>query len=185
VAPRPGESERDYDLRNKEAQKDYAYAKQVLTEGDYISAIEILEGLAKREPGWLDVSSFLNKARDDLAQSRKSALDEGLRRENAGYTAMNERRFTDAASELIAASKAFARAAVLRAPTADKMASENLGRRRLLAQTAFESARTHANYKQVSQATTLYRVVIDVLPPGDQLRLQAEAELKKIGAGRE
>jgi predicted component of type VI protein secretion system len=183
VAPRQDESERDYDRRNKEAQQDYAHARRLLTDRDYIGAITIFEGLAKREPGWLDVSSFLNKARDDLAQSRQSALDEGVRRENSGYNALNERRFADAASELMAASKEFERAGALQDPRAAKLTNENLARRRQLAKMALDIARTHANNNQDNEAIKLFQLVIDVLPPGDQFRLLAEADLKKIGPG--
>ncbi len=185
VTRRPEESEQDYDRRNKEAQQDYAVARRLLDEGDYMGAVKIFEGLAGREPGWRDVSSHLKAAQDALGQARQSVLDDGLRRENAGYTALNERRFAEAASELIAASKAFERAAALQAPTADKLANDNLVRRRHLAKVALESARTHANNKQTNEAVKLFQLVVDVLPPGDQLRQQAESDLKRIGIGRE
>jgi hypothetical protein len=185
VATRPDESELDYDRRNKEAQQDYALATRLLNESDYMGAVRIFEGLAVREPGWRDVSSHLKTAQDALAQTRQSVLDEALRRENAGYTALNERRFGEAASELIAAGKAFERAVALQTPTAEKLATENLVRRRHLGKVALESARTHANNKQTNEAVKLFQVVIDVLPTGDPLRVQAESDLKRIGIGRE
>jgi tetratricopeptide (TPR) repeat protein len=183
VAPRQEENERDYDLRNREAQQDYDLGRKRFTEGDFIAAIKIFDGLAAREPGWRDVSVHLKNSQDALEQARQTSLNDGLRRENSGYTALKERRFTDAASEFIAASKAFERAVTLQTPTAEKMANENLARRRQLADEALGIARTHANRRQFSEAIKLYQVVIDVLPPGDQLRLQAEPELKKIGPG--
>ena len=185
VTRRPDESDLDYDRRNKEAQQDYALARRLLDESDYMGAVRIFEGLSTREPGWRDVSSHLKTAQDALAQTRQSVLDEALRRENAGYTALNERRFGEAASELIAAGKAFERAVALQTPTAEKLATENLVRRRHLGKVALESARTHANNKQTSEAVKLFQVVIDVLPTGDPLRVQAESDLKRIGIGRE
>ena len=85
----------------------------------------------------------------------------------------------------MAASKEFERAAALQDPRAAKLKNENLARRRQLAKAALDIARTHANNNQFNEAIKLFQLVIDVLPPGDQFRLLAEADLKKIGPGRE
>jgi pSer/pThr/pTyr-binding forkhead associated (FHA) protein len=185
VATRPDESERDYERRNTEAQQDYAHARRLLTDRDYTGAITIFEGLAKREPGWRDVSTQLKNAQDALEQDRQSAFEEGARHDASASSALNERRFADAASELMAASRAFERAGAPQDPKAAKLANENLARRRSLAKVALDIARTHANNNQDNEAIKLFRLVIDVLPPGDQFRLLAEADLKKIGSGRD
>ena len=153
--------------------------RRLFTKGDYIGAIKIFAGLASREPGWRDVATHLKNSQERLEADRKGSLDEAQRREAVGYSALIERRFADAATELMAASKALDRALSLQTPTADKLVNENVARRRELGKLAFDSARTHANYKQINEAATLYRIVIDVLPPGDPLRLQAESNSRK------
>jgi len=185
VVRRPNETDQDYDLRNNVAQKDYAYGRERFSAGDLVTAVEIFEGLATREPGWRDVSTYLKNSQEALDEARREAQNDGLRLEKAGFDALNDRRFEAAATAFMGAAKEFERAATLRAPEVAKLVAENLDRRRQLAKEALQSARTQANYRNRAEATKLFRVVIDVLPPGDALRLAAEADLIKLGAGGE
>ena len=180
VAVRQGESREDYERRNKEAQQDYAVGKRLLSEGDLVGAVKLFNDLAAREPGWLDVSTYARNAQQSLEQEQKTVLDEGIRLENAGFKSYNSRRFMEAAGEYMAARKAFERAASLQAPQADKLMAENLERRRYVAKEAVGQARSHANNRNRAEAQKWFQLAIDLLPPGEPIRREAEVDLKQL-----
>lgn len=180
VAPRPNENLNDWKQRNAIAQQDYAMGTRLFSQGDYEGAIKVLSDLAAREPGWRDVSTYLRNAEQALAKSRTAALDEALRLEGEGHKLMTARQMAEAAATLLAARKAFERAAALQAPGVDKYIAENLARRRIVAQQALDLAYEHGNRRNNPEALKYFQIVIDVLPAGEPLRVKAEAARKKL-----
>jgi hypothetical protein len=180
VQPRPGESPTQWDLRNKEAKSDYEVGRRLIKEGDYLAAVKIWADLNAREPGWRDVSTYLKNAQDGLQQERQRVLNEGLTFEGRGHKAGEAGNYTTAATELIAARKAFERAAQLQAVEAEKYLKDNLARRRSVGQSLLNFANTYASRRNSAEAVRHFQLVIDLLPAGDPIRQQAEAGRQKL-----
>jgi pSer/pThr/pTyr-binding forkhead associated (FHA) protein len=183
VAVRPGESREDYDRRNKEANTDYDLGRRYLSEGNLLDASRLFADLAAREPGWRDVSTYARNAQESLDKERQRALDEGVAHDNVGFKAANASNLAAAATEYLAARKAYERAAALQAPQAPKLLAGNLERRRALAQSALAEAQTHLNFRNRAEARKWLQLVIDLLPAGEPNRKQAESYLAKLAPG--
>lgn len=180
VAPRPNENLNDWKQRNAIAQSDYAMGTRLFNQGDYQGAIKVLSELEAREPGYRDVSTYLRNAEDGLDKSRLNATNEALRLEGEGHKLLMARQFFESGAALLAARKAFERAQALQAPGIDKLFAENLERRRAVAKQAIGLANNHANSRNSAEAVRHFQLVVDILPPGEPMRTQAEDALRKL-----
>jgi pSer/pThr/pTyr-binding forkhead associated (FHA) protein len=183
VAVRQGESREDYERRNKEANTDYELGRRYLSEGNFLDASKLFADLATREPGWRDVSTYARNSQESLDKERRRAVDEGLAHDNVGFKAANASNLAAAATEYLAARKAYERAAALQDPQAQKLLAGNLERRRALAQSALAEAQTHLNYRNRTEARKWLLLVNDLLPAGEPIRKQAESYLAKLAPG--
>lgn len=180
VMPRPNESSQDFLQRNRNAQQDYALATRLYNVGDYLTATRVFGDLAKREPGWRDVATYLERAGQALDKERQQAIADGLRYEGAGHKSYLAKNLSQAATELTAARDAFERGGRLQAANADKLLADNLERRRLVAKASLNLAYTNANQRNTAEAVKWLQLVINLLPAGDSIRVQSESALAKI-----
>lgn len=166
VRPRPDESPTDYQRRNAEAKKDYAYGERLLQQGDWAAAVAVWGDLEKREGSWRNTVGYAVKAREALA--------------GAAAFAVTEARRLEAAGDLVGAWKELEIAVKYDAPNAAAALESNLERRRLAARNAMKEGRSYANRRDTAEATKRFQQAIGLLPPQDPLRIEAESELKRI-----
>jgi hypothetical protein len=180
VPRRANESNADYVRRNTEVKQDYALAKKYFNGGDFLSAFKLFSDLNTREPNYLDVTAYIKNSQDALDKERVQIVNEGLRFEGAGYKSYLAKNLAAAASEFTSARQAFERAAALNAPGVEKYLADNLERRRLVARAALSLAYTHANQRNRPEARKWMQLVIDLLPPNEAIRKEAESAIAKL-----
>jgi hypothetical protein len=148
--------------------------------GDNMSALKLFRDIAKREPDYRKVTTYVQIAERRLDEERRQALNEALRLEGEALRSQRNRNLVAAAAALSEARASFERARVLQASGVEKHIAENLARRRVVSEAALQRARTLANEQNYAEARRLLQVIVDLLPPGDRIRVQAEADLRRL-----
>jgi hypothetical protein len=168
IPRRPGELPDDYTARVKRVQIAVSEAKNSLDRQDYAGAINRLRAIARDQPGYPGIEQLLAEA---IAEQKK-ALDE----------AMNGGQANEQADKLHDARMWYQRAMRVDPSATSARERETLLRSRMATEAAniFERASAAKKIGDEQQAIRLYRQIVDMMLPGDDIREQAQKQLEAL-----
>jgi predicted component of type VI protein secretion system len=161
-----GDDAGGYSHRVNQVLELYGQAETLMAQENWSEAAQAFEALATRYPEYRDARGQAARARDRIAQAAQAAMDEGRKLEEGG--------------QLQAAVTAYDRALGLGTAEAAQSIARVRATASAQADQALRDARNYENRDRINDAVKRYERVLELLPPSDTRRQQAEAALRKL-----